>query len=244
MFAPIRVGAVSYLNAKPLYYRLGEFAPEIRLEMDLPEPSGRSARCRDARPGASFPRSNTSEARRRATRSCRGLRSRRRALFGALNCFRGCLAADRTARPRRRFANKPGAAQVWLDARHGEQPRKIDPLPMGVPIEECMADAVLLIGDRAMTVSHEPYHEVVNLGQAWNEFTGLPFVFALWVARPGLDLGDLPRGTAALPGQGPCSCRRPGERVRSQARPRLHKLLRLPHQRPLLRPRRAGSGWA
>ena len=29
MFAPIRVGAVSYLNAKPLYYRLEEFAPEI-----------------------------------------------------------------------------------------------------------------------------------------------------------------------------------------------------------------------
>ena len=27
MPAPIRVGAVSYLNAKPLYYRLDEFAP-------------------------------------------------------------------------------------------------------------------------------------------------------------------------------------------------------------------------
>src|SRR3954462_4391153 len=36
MSAPIRVGAVSYLNAKPLYYRLTEFAPGIDLEMDLP----------------------------------------------------------------------------------------------------------------------------------------------------------------------------------------------------------------
>src|SRR3954466_14472948 len=36
MPAPIRVGAVSYLNAKPLYYRLNEFAPGVRLEMDLP----------------------------------------------------------------------------------------------------------------------------------------------------------------------------------------------------------------
>ena len=36
MPAPIRVGAVSYLNAKPLYYRLTEFAPGISLEMDLP----------------------------------------------------------------------------------------------------------------------------------------------------------------------------------------------------------------
>ena len=36
MPVPIRVGAVSYLNAKPLYYRLTEFAPGISLEMDLP----------------------------------------------------------------------------------------------------------------------------------------------------------------------------------------------------------------
>src|SRR5207249_3883744 len=28
--------------------------------------------------------------------------------------------------------------------------------------------------------------------EAWNAMTGLPFVFALWVARPGVDLGDLP----------------------------------------------------
>ena len=32
----IRVGAVSYLNAKPLYYRLDEFAPGVDLEMDVP----------------------------------------------------------------------------------------------------------------------------------------------------------------------------------------------------------------
>ena len=33
---PIRVGAVSYLNAKPLYYRLCDIAPEVRLTMDVP----------------------------------------------------------------------------------------------------------------------------------------------------------------------------------------------------------------
>ena len=32
----IRVGAVSYLNAKPLYYRLCDFAPNIRLTMEVP----------------------------------------------------------------------------------------------------------------------------------------------------------------------------------------------------------------
>src|SRR5437899_1592297 len=32
----IRVGAVNYLNAKPLIERLADFAPEIELSLDLP----------------------------------------------------------------------------------------------------------------------------------------------------------------------------------------------------------------
>jgi len=36
MATPIRVGAVSYLNARPLYHRLREFAPEVQLIMDYP----------------------------------------------------------------------------------------------------------------------------------------------------------------------------------------------------------------
>ena len=34
--SPARVGAVSYLNARPLYYRLCEFAPDIILTMEVP----------------------------------------------------------------------------------------------------------------------------------------------------------------------------------------------------------------
>src|SRR6476646_7235865 len=32
----LRVGAVSYLNTKPLHYRLGAFAPRLNLVMDVP----------------------------------------------------------------------------------------------------------------------------------------------------------------------------------------------------------------
>ena len=32
----------------------------------------------------------------------------------------------------------------------------------------------------------------MDLAEAWVGLTGLPFVFALWVARGGVDLGDLP----------------------------------------------------
>ena len=51
MTTPIRVGAVSYLNAKPLYHGLCEFAPDVVLSMDLPsrlaeQLAARRARCR------------------------------------------------------------------------------------------------------------------------------------------------------------------------------------------------------
>ena len=83
-------------------------------------------------------------------------------------------------------------AQIWLHERHGLRPEVIEELPLGVSALESTADAVLFIGDRAMKVPHEPFHEVVDLAEAWVGLTGLPFVFALWVARPGVDLGDLP----------------------------------------------------
>jgi chorismate dehydratase len=65
-----------------------------------------------------------------------------------------------------------------------------------VPVQESTADAVLLIGDRAMRDPDEPFHAVVDLAEAWRGLTGLPFVFALWVARDGVDLGDLPEALA------------------------------------------------
>jgi len=40
------------------------------------------------------------------------------------------------------------------------------------------------------------FAEVVDLADAWQSMTGLPFVFALWVARPGVDLCDLPEALA------------------------------------------------
>ena len=42
----------------------------------------------------------------------------------------------------------------------------------------------LLIGDPALEVEGRFAYDL-DLGQAWKELTGLPFVFAVWVARPG-----------------------------------------------------------
>ncbi len=40
----------------------------------------------------------------------------------------------------------------------------------------------LVIGDRAFDVKKG---QVLDLGRAWNQRTGLPLVFALWAAHPG-----------------------------------------------------------
>jgi chorismate dehydratase len=49
------------------------------------------------------------------------------------------------------------------------------------------ADAALVIGDPALTYS-ERVEEVHDLAAEWRKFTGLPFVFALWVGHDDVNL--------------------------------------------------------
>lgn len=45
------------------------------------------------------------------------------------------------------------------------------------------ADAALLIGDKAMRAGKENSYPSLDLGEEWWRLTGLPFVWALWVCR-------------------------------------------------------------
>lgn len=60
-------------------------------------------------------------------------------------------------------------------------------------------EAVLLIGDRCKEYK-EQYPDLLyqDLGKAWKQFTGLPFVFALWVANKPIDPEFCVRFEAAL----------------------------------------------
>jgi len=196
MSSLIRVGAVSYLNAKPLYYKLCDFAPNIQLTMEVPS--------------------------RLAERLAAG--ALELALIPSIEYLRGVrlgyeilagfsIAATGPVRSVKLFSRVPfhrierlaldegsrtsqALALVWLDACHGIRPGRIESLPLGVSVLESTADAVLVIGDRAMKVRHDSFCQVVDLAEAWQGMTGLPFVFALWVTRRGVDLGDLPRALA------------------------------------------------
>ncbi len=49
-------------------------------------------------------------------------------------------------------------------------------------------DFVLLIGDRAIEFQRAPHpHEIFDLGAAWLELTNLPFVYAVWALRRGIE---------------------------------------------------------
>jgi chorismate dehydratase len=47
-------------------------------------------------------------------------------------------------------------------------------------------DAVVRIGDKALFDPVPEGLQVLDLGGAWTQATGLPFVFAAWIARPGV----------------------------------------------------------
>jgi chorismate dehydratase len=192
MKPPIRVGAVSYLNAKPLYHRLCEFAPEVCLSMDLPSRLAEQLAAGDL-DVALIPSVEYLRGVGRGYEILPGFAIAARGPVRSVKVFSRVpwdridrLALDAGSR------TSQALARIWLEERHGVRPTVIEELPMGVSALESMADAVLVIGDRAMKVPHDAFHDVVDLAEGWVGMTGLPFVFALWVARGGVDLGDLP----------------------------------------------------
>lgn len=77
-------------------------------------------------------------------------------------------------------------AQLLLAERYGVRPDYYTcPPDLGLMMQE--ADAAVLIGDAALRANlHDAPRlglQVHDLGQMWKEWTGLPFVFAVWAAR-------------------------------------------------------------
>jgi chorismate dehydratase len=80
--------------------------------------------------------------------------------------------------------------RILLEKRHGLQP-EIVPLAMDAKAENTDADAVLLIGDRAMRACLPGFAHAFDLGQEWHDWVGLPFVYAVWAVREGVELGSV-----------------------------------------------------
>ena len=110
----------------------------------------------------------------------------------------------------------PQCRRILLRERFGLQP-ELEPLPIGASLEDASADAVMLIGDRAMIPVNGAFEFVWDLGEEWCRWTGLPFVFAMWIARPNVDLEGIDEALGAARDEG---VRRVDEIARQEA-PRL-----------------------
>ncbi|GMV96704.1 MAG: menaquinone biosynthesis protein [Phycisphaerae bacterium] len=73
------------------------------------------------------------------------------------------------------------ARLIW--SRYYERQLHVRPLSAADGLEAC--DSVLLIGDKVVSAPMHDFGFDVDLGGAWKEWTGLPFVFAAWAAPPG-----------------------------------------------------------
>lgn len=87
--------------------------------------------------------------------------------------------------------------RVLLAELYGIKPRLIDYHAREQVAENrvvVLPDTMLLIGDKVVTSAPDEsaYPHQLDLGEAWKNLTGLPFVFAAWMARQGAALGDLP----------------------------------------------------
>lgn len=188
METTVRVGAVNYLNTKPLICDLTELAPEIDLVLDVPS--------------------------RLADQLAAGELDV--ALIPAIEYFRSgeytlipdiaiasngpVLSVTLFSRVSwseiRRVALDMGSrtsaalTQILLRRRHGVTPEVVS-LPLDRAAEDADADAVLLIGDRAMHACLPGFQHAFDLGQEWRDWTGLPFVYAFWAVRAGVDLGPV-----------------------------------------------------
>lgn len=183
----LRVGAVSYLNSKPLIAGLDE-SPLCELSLDYPSrlADDLASGVIDVGliPSVECLRNPEYEVISDACVATRGdvmsVKLYLRVRAGLIKT----LALDEGSR------TSAALVQTYLAHKYGVHP-EVRPLPLESDRLDADADAILIIGDRAMHEPEEQFHTVWDMGHQWREWTGLPFVFAVWAARPNVDVREL-----------------------------------------------------
>lgn len=177
-----RLGAVSFLNTKPLIEGLAD-EPGVKLELAVPaELTGMlQARRVDA---ALVPVIDIGRAGGRWKRvSDAGIGSDGDTL--TVQVFSRVPPEDMTTLHADTDSHTSVilARLVWKGFHR--RPLSVLPLKPGAGVEHC--ESVLLIGDKVVRADMAQFCYRVDLGGAWRAWTGLPFVFAAWAAPVNLD---------------------------------------------------------
>jgi chorismate dehydratase len=193
MHASIRVGAVNYLNTKPLICDLEQISPEVELILDVPSRLADRLAAQEL-DVALIPVIEYFRAGNYTIVPDISIATRGPVLSVTLFSRVPWTAIRRVALD---AGSRTSAAltQVLLRKRYGMAPEVIA-LPLDHHAEDADADAVLLIGDRAMRACLPGYAHAYDLGQEWYDWTGLPFVYAVWAVRPGAELGRVAQALA------------------------------------------------
>lgn len=195
--AAVRIGAVNYLNSKPLIHGFDKQVAarpglSARLGCDLPSRLA-DALAEDRLDVALVPafEALSSPDWRIVSDACvaaEGPVGSVKVYFRRPPHTVQTLALDEGSR------TSAALCQLLLARRFGIHPAKTA-LPIGSGLADAEADAVLLIGDRAM---HPPavglrsqFVAGWDLAEEWRRDTGLPFVFAVWAARAGVNAEGL-----------------------------------------------------
>jgi predicted solute-binding protein len=178
---PVRLGGVSYLNVRPLVYGLERRTDLVSLRFDVP-----STCARLLAEGAIDLGMIPSIAYRPGWRIVPGI----------------CIGSDGPVASVALFTRRPIAEvrSIALDTSSetsatltrilcarlfGIRPQFM-PHPPDLEAMLARADAALLIGDAALFTDPRAHGAgKIDLGEAWREMTGLPFVWAFWAGPPG-----------------------------------------------------------
>lgn len=190
----LRIGAVVYLNSKPLVEALPRLAPHAQIVVDLPSrlAAGLAEGTLDVAliPSIEYFRNPGCTIVSDACIASRG------PVESVKLYSRVPIAEIRTLALDEGSRTSAALVRILLAERFGLTPRTL-PLPIGAAAEDSPADATLLIGDRGMLPPQGHFAATWDLGEEWMQWTGLPFVFAMWIARPGVASDGPTRRTIA-----------------------------------------------
>jgi len=192
--ARLRLGAVQYLNTRPLVHGLSQAGLDVRFDLPSRLADQLAAGRLDVAliPTVELFRGDGYRVVSDACIACRGPVMSVKLFFRTAVHRVTTLAVDEGSR------TSAALARILLAERFGIRPR-IETLPIGSGLGDSQADAVLLIGDRAIGRGTDggAFQLAWDLGDEWCRWTGLPFVFAVWAARRGTFTAGLDRILAA-----------------------------------------------
>jgi chorismate dehydratase len=180
--SPVRLGAVSYLNVRPLVYGLERRPDAVTLRFDVPSDCARLLADGEIDLGM-IP--SIAWLDRPGDRIVPGVGIGSDGPVASVALFARKPIGEVTSIALDTSSRTSVALVRILCARHFRISPTFVPHAPDLGAMLASADAALIIGDLALFADHREHTaEKIDLGAMWTDMTGLPFVWAFWSGRP------------------------------------------------------------